>query len=69
MKAFENLGRSLSKEEQKRILGGVDESLPCNSGLERCSCSGGPLFYCCIDYEKACLTAHGCSTTDYLCAH
>ena len=62
MKNFENLGRILSKAEQKNILGG---NLVLCGGEgnypERCSCynSSGALigpFYCCHNGESACLT-------------
>ena len=41
MKKFESLGRSLSKGEQKNILGGLeDELLPCGQeGVKTCNCA------------------------------
>lgn len=38
MKKFESLGRSLSKGEQKKIMGGDDENLA--QCTVRCTCSG-----------------------------
>ena len=47
MKKFENLGRKLSKEEQKKIKGGGQ--FPGCSGLnDLCGMSGGGLYYCCL---------------------
>jgi hypothetical protein len=44
MKKFENLGKKLSKEEQKKITGGVGDSSGCKASGELCS----QLSPCCL---------------------
>jgi hypothetical protein len=46
MKNFENLGKKLSKDEQKNILGG-GSFIPCSNQNEPCGISGGGMAYCC----------------------
>jgi len=65
MKKFENLGRCLSKNEQKLINGGV--SVPnCPSGYVNCGCNDKSIK-CCKDYISQCVANYGCST-NYACA-
>lgn len=62
MKKFENLGRMLSKEEQKMILGGDAPEGGSNGGYCNCYCGDGQTFSdptrldgCCTSNEY-CLT-------------
>lgn len=49
MKKFESLGRSLSKGEQKNIMGGPNEE-----GGQCCGCDGGPGLYSCWYTSGSC---------------
>jgi hypothetical protein len=62
MKKFELLGKVLSRQQQKKILGG---DLRCDRP-QQCVCNNQS-FTCCSDHLAACLAAHGC--TSYVCVY
>ena len=74
MKKFQGLGKVLSKEEQRKIMGGVDDGPLCGNGrVGDCSC-GGPHFFCCIECPSGnvaagCLTQNGCPVVGSVCSH
>lgn len=59
MKKFENLGRSLTKSEQREIGGGTENScsVTCDSAYYACCCAG--VCKCIADWETG---PYGCTT-------
>ena len=52
MKKFEMLGRSLSKGEMKKIMGGNDEVLTPSGDTTACEQGGGTCKTCTVDWCK-----------------
>ena len=70
MKKFENLGRSLSKQEQKRIMGGTEGQAPCsvtcNTGYYACCYSNNGYQCNCVkngDQPPQTCTADGSNSS------
>lgn len=69
MKKFASLGRSLSLQEQKGIIGGDDDDDRYSSSCETkvsCFCNN-TRFQCCSNHIDDCVAAHHCGDL-YACA-
>jgi hypothetical protein len=57
MKKLQSLGRILSKEEQKRIMGGDEEvqEIGCSQELDFCGVNAGITYKCCPDDNSTCV--------------
>ena len=66
MKKFQSLGKSLTKDEQKKIIGGDEAVDPIDDGGGACRKSGET----CSTNKPCCsgLTCSGCTDTGYECS-
>jgi len=61
MKKFASLGRSLSPQEQKNIIGGDDIDRFSQSCETKVSCyCNSTRFLCCSNHIPECVAAHSC---------
>lgn len=67
MKKFEQLGRSLSKEQQRLIFGSIADLVIDCGRLENCTCNGNQ-FKCCSNHLDACIKTHCGSGGSWACA-